>query len=60
MLELLDTFCFPGTKMLIPFMGSGVTLRAAFHRSMTGIGWDLDKTIRNKFLLSIKEEFVDG
>lgn len=58
MLELLDTFCFPGTTMVIPFLGSGVTLRAAFHRKMTGIGWDLDKNIRNKFLLGVKEEFL--
>ncbi len=56
MQELLDTCCLPGSKLLIPFLGSGNTLRAAWSRGMAGVGFDLDKTIRNKFLLQVKED----
>lgn len=54
--ELLDTFSLPGARVLCPFLGSGTTLRACYTRGMQGVGWDLDTTIRNKFLLTVKEE----
>lgn len=60
MLDLLDTLCLPGSRILCPFLGSGVTLRAAFSRGMTGMGWDLNEGIRNRFLLQVKEDIEKG
>jgi site-specific DNA-methyltransferase (adenine-specific) len=41
--EILNTLCIPGVgKVLVPFLGSGNTLRAAFRHGMGGIGWDID------------------
>ena len=64
MLEILDTFCYPGYRMCIPFLGSGVTLRCAYMRDMTGWGWDLDKMTKNRFVNAVfrdqEEEKDDG
>jgi hypothetical protein len=59
--ELLNTFCF-STKMrvLVPFLGSGVTIRAAFNLGMLATGWDLSEEYRDKFLLQVREDVKDG
>jgi ParB/RepB/Spo0J family partition protein len=54
--ELLRLTTVPGARVLSPFLGSGNTLRAAWSLDMVGLGWDLDKPIRNKFLLRVKED----
>ena len=58
--EILDTFTLPGSQVLVPFLGSGTTLRACYTRGLKGVGWDLDTTIRNKFLLQVREEEEAG
>lgn len=60
LLELLDTFTYPGQRLIVPFLGSGVTLRAAYQRQMTGVGWDLDQTIKNRFIAKVVEDKGDG
>ncbi len=50
MLEIVDTFTYPGSILAIPFLGSGVTLRAAYRRKMTGFGWELDEMIKRRFI----------
>ena len=59
MRDILETFLFPGSQVLIPFLGSGVTLRAAYHLKHTGFGWDKSKRHREKFLKLVSEEFKD-
>jgi len=42
-LDIVQTLCPPGVgKILVPFLGSGNTLRAAMINGMEGIGWDID------------------
>lgn len=59
MTEILDTCLWPGSTVLIPFLGSGVTLRAAYQRSHTGFGWDLSEETKKKFLKKVAEDTSD-
>lgn len=48
--DILKTFCDPGARVLVPFAGSGNTLRAAKRLSMTALGFDLSETYRNEYI----------
>jgi site-specific DNA-methyltransferase (adenine-specific) len=54
--EVLKCFCFPGSRVLVPFLGSGVTLRAAYKLEHTGIGWDLSDQHKEGFLRSVQQD----
>ncbi len=57
MQEILSTFVYTEKmRILVPFLGSGVTIRAAFNLGMLATGWDLSEEYRNKFLLQIRED----
>lgn len=58
MVELLDTFVLEGdgATVLVPFLGSGVTLRACYLRGLQCMGWDLNGEYRDKFLLAVEED----
>lgn len=58
--DLLGTILFPGSKVLVPFLGSGVTLRAAYRTGHTGFGYDLADGNRQRFLALVAKEFSDG
>lgn len=60
MLELLRCFVIPGARICVPFLGSGVTLRACYRLHVTGFGWDLDESYRNRFLATVIEEQKAG
>lgn len=55
--ELLETFCFPGSRILCPFLGSGVTLRAAYGKGHTGMGWDASEQHRAAFLDQVEHDY---
>ena len=41
--EILNVLCVPGVgSVLIPFLGSGNTLLAAYEHGMQGVGWDIE------------------
>jgi ParB/RepB/Spo0J family partition protein len=48
--DLLGTILFPGSNILVPFLGSGVTLRAAYRLGHTGLGFDLSAENKARFL----------
>ena len=48
--EILDTFCYPGYRVLCPFLGSGKTIIGAMSRDMTAYGWDLNNEYREQFV----------
>ena len=50
MLEILDLCTYSGAIVCSPFLGSGVTLRAAYKRDMTGYGWDLSENNKKLFI----------
>ena len=54
--DIIDTFCFPLYRVLVPFLGSGVTLRAAYKASMMGVGWDLEMDHKKHFIASIADD----
>lgn len=56
MMEIVQTTCFPGSTILVPFLGSGVTLRAAYQLSHTGFGWDMSEEHKRKFLERVAED----
>ena len=53
MKEIYQTFAFPGSRILIPFLGSGNGLIAADEVGMTGIGFEKSKGYRDSFLVKI-------
>ena len=55
--EILQTFVYSQKmRILVPFLGSGVTIRAAFNLGMLATGWDLSTAYRDQFLLQIRED----
>ena len=42
--DILQTFCFGGHKILVPFAGSGNTILAAYDYGMSAKGFDLSPT----------------
>jgi len=51
MKDIYDTFAFEGSRVLIPFLGSGSGLIASHQLRMTGIGFELSKAYRDSFLV---------
>lgn len=58
MQDIIETFCFEGSNILCPFLGSGVTLRAAYSRGHTGMGWDLSQEHKDLFLQQVEHDYV--
>jgi site-specific DNA-methyltransferase (adenine-specific) len=54
--ELFRVCLFPGSRILVPFLGSGVSLRAAYKLGHTGQGWDLSQEHKDGFLRRVAED----
>lgn len=53
--SVLETFAKPDSKVLVPFAGSGATLIAATEANMHPLGFDLEKSFRDKYILHLQE-----
>jgi ParB/RepB/Spo0J family partition protein len=53
MKEILETFAFEGSTVMVPFLGSGNTLIAAHELRMKPFGFELSKQYRDSFLVRI-------
>ena len=53
--EIYDTFAFPGSRVLIPFLGSGNGLISAHKLGMSGIGFELGKGNKDSFLVKVND-----
>lgn len=51
--DLYETFAFPGSRILIPFLGSGNGIIAADNRGMSPVGFELSKSYRDSFLIKV-------
>jgi len=51
MIQILKTFAEPGATVISPFLGSGVTLYAAYECGMNCFGWDLEQSNKDKFVV---------
>ena len=59
--ELLDCFAWEGARVVVPFAGSGNTLRASYNKGMFPIGYDLTTEYREGYVARIiQEELKDG
>lgn len=57
MQEIYDTFLFKGSRILIPFLGSGNGLIAGENLGMPAIGFELEKQYRDSFIVKISKMF---
>ena len=48
--DLLATFGDAGSRVFVPFAGSGVTLLAAFDLGMTPFGYDINQSYKDGFV----------
>ena len=55
MQTIYDVFAFPGSRVLIPFLGSGNGLIAAHNLGMSAVGFELSKSYRDSFLVKISK-----
>lgn len=60
MVEILETFTFPGVRCVVPLLGSGATLRAAYRTGRIAFGWDLSAEHRKKFLARVADDEEAG
>jgi len=58
--ELLETFAWEGSRILVPFAGSGNTLVAAYNKKMFPIGFDLTSDYREGYVARIMTEEMKG
>lgn len=54
--EIISTICTPGCAILVPFLGSGVSLRAAYSLGHTGWGYDLSEENKKLFLKKVYDD----
>jgi len=57
--EILDTFAFPGAIVMVPFLGSGVTLRAAYQKGINAFGWELNEHNKEYFLAAVENDIQE-
>ena len=55
--EVLTTFALEGSRVLVPFAGSGNTLIAAAQNKMVPIGYDITDEYRESYLIRLAEIF---
>lgn len=60
--KLIQTFAIPekSAHILVPFLGSGATIRAAFLEGFNVWGYDLSLKLKEDFLAKVEEEFESG
>lgn len=49
--ELYDTFAFTGSRVLIPFLGSGNGLIAAYNLGLAPVGFEMSQAYKDSFLV---------
>lgn len=57
MKDIYSTFAFSGSRVLIPFLGSGSGLIAAHELGLSPVGFELSKSYRDSFLVRANEMF---
>ena len=57
MREIIKTFSFDNSQILVPFAGSGATLLAAAMENRRAFGYDLNSDYRESFILEVSKLF---
>ena len=58
--ELINMAIMPNQVCFVPFLGSGVTLRACYKNKSLAYGCDLSQDFKNKFILKVNQDLVAG
>ena len=58
--DIYTTFVGPGSRCMIPFLGSGVSLLAAFSSKMSAFGWELSDSFRSGYVVEAQKIFTKG
>jgi ParB/RepB/Spo0J family partition protein len=53
--DLMQTFCWEGARILVPFLGSGNSILAASNLGMKAFGWDLSQEYKDAYTLRVHE-----
>uniref|UniRef100_A0A6M3JFA6 Putative methyltransferase n=1 Tax=viral metagenome TaxID=1070528 RepID=A0A6M3JFA6_9ZZZZ len=53
--DMIQTFCWEGARILVPFLGSGNTILAASNLGMIAFGFDLGQTYKDAFTVRVAE-----
>ena len=56
MYEIIETLIHPGSRIIVPFAGSGKTLIAGFKYKCHCVGWDLSQEYKDKYVVKLLEE----
>lgn len=54
--DVLGTLGVPASIVLVPFLGSGATIRAAYNLGMKVFGFDSDPKYKDQFMLAVEED----
>ncbi len=47
--DIVSTFAMPGSRILVPFGGSGITLLSAWKLGIQGVCYDLSRTYKDRY-----------
>ena len=45
---------------MVPFLGSGATIRACYRLGMTGFGWDLSEVYKEHLVAAVQTDITEG
>jgi len=57
--RILSIFLFGNETILVPFLGSGMTLRSAFSLGFHAFGFDINGEYKDRFLLEVEKDFKE-
>lgn len=57
MKDLLSSLILPGSHVLVPFAGSGTTMRACYLLGNFPLGFDLNGEYKDRYMLEVREDY---
>jgi site-specific DNA-methyltransferase (adenine-specific) len=51
--DVIQTFCWEGARIVVPFLGSGNSILAAANLGMIAFGWDLAQEYKDGFIVNV-------
>jgi len=53
--DIIQTFCWEGARILVPFLGSGNSILAASNLGMIAFGWDLAQEYKDAYIIKVSD-----